>query len=586
MKHIYKIFLILSAVLSLASCSLEDEPSGNGFNGPLPLAINARISGATAHTRAEVNEPNVQDGWSYTDFEEGDQMGFFSSSGNYTDGTFGEAPFNNQKLVYTGGTGGENFRDPDNTQFSPSHMNGKDIFMYYPYSDKITDDYGVKLRVMPDGETDKDSVRCMDFLSTDYMDILSEGTTSKPALYGEFKHTFAELIIMRGKGFDQPGNGDWTIRAVLDKPITGLKANVTEDPWACTPELVWDEDEIADWLDASTWYAWLGGNFSKTTEDIEGQTAWYVIVPTIGCDANLGEKRSGPRTMVQYIELYDNDGNLQRVNSLRLSNGNTKYVDGGWRYPMEITLEELVPTANPCVIIPWNGDIDLTDERKRGINNITDFEHWIEDYNNYLRDQNDQNYKDKLLQYGDLYIDQDLNPYWHFYVLNDLDLSSLNSPNDFVITELRDILDGKSTDYVNGKFRNHTISGLTNTFIGKLSGSYALIENFDFEEPDVMKESRTDATGIIVNTIEPGGTVENCNIYDGNLYCPNAPGGMVAGAINAGTITGCHLEGFLSAESTFNKIVGTATGNYEMKNNNAINVIIRSPDDDDDETQP
>ena len=585
MKNIYKSFLILSAVLSLASCSLEEEPSGNGINGPLPLVIDARISGTTAHTRVVVNEPDVQDGWSYLDFTDGDQMGFFSSSGNYTDGNFGEAPFNNQRLVYTGGTGEDNFRDPDNTQFSPSHMNGKDIFMYYPYSEQITDELGVPLRVMPKDETDPDSVRCMDFLSTDYMDILSEGTTTttKPALYGEFKHTFAELIIMRGKGFDKPGNNDWTIRAVLDKPVTGIRAVVTEDPWKCTPELVWDTK--VERLEASTWYAWLGGNFSKTTEDVEGQNAWYVIVPTIGCEANLGEKRSGERTMVQYIELYDNDGNLQRVNSLRLSNGNTKYVDGGWRYPMEITLEELVPTANPCVIIPWNADVDLTDERKRGINNATDFEHWIEDYNNYLRDQENQNYRERLLQYGDLYIDQDKNQYWHFYVLNDIDLTTLSYQKDIVIPQLKDILDGKSTDYVNGKFRNHTISGLTTTLIGNLSGSYALLQNFDFEEPDVMKEDRTEPTGIIVNLIEAGGTVENCNIYDGSLYSPLAPAGMVAGAIGAGTITGCHLEGFLSAASTSNKIVGVAADNSEFKNNNAINVIFNSPDDDD-ETQP
>lgn len=581
MKKRYKLILFLSALVALVSCSTEDEPARNDFYGPVPIVINAGISGSTPQTRVVRNEPYVQDGWSYTDFTEGDEMGFFSSSGKYTDGNFGEAPFDNQKLIYTGGTGGDNFRDPDNTQFSPSHMNGNDIFMYYPYSEDITGELGVTLRVQPEGEENPDSVRCMDFLSTDYLDIMGEVTSSKPALYGEFKHTFAELIIMRGKGFDKPGNNDWTIRAVLNTPVTGIRTVVTEDPWKCTPELVWDSLKT-ERLEASTWHAWLGGNFSKTTEDEIGQNAWYVIVPTIGCDANLGEKRSGPRTMVQYIELYDNDGNLQRVNSLRLSNGNTKYVDGGWRYPMEITLEELVPTANPCVILPWNGDIDLTDERKRGISTTTDFEHWIVDYNNYLLDEDNQAYREKLLQYGDLYIDQDKQPYWHFYVLNNLDLSTLTGSKDFIIPQLKDILDGKSTDYVNGKFLNHTITGLSMTLIGELSGSHAQLENFNFEEPDVKFEDNTSAAGIIAGTIDNGGTVENCNIYDGSLYNPNGPGGMVVGTIGEGTIKNCHLEGFLSSLSTYNKIAGVAnTASSIFQGNNAVNVIIISSVEDD-----
>lgn len=575
-KHIISLLSIL--LLQLTSCISNDLADGEDMmtgNTPQPLVVNARVEGS-GMTRAVVNETGTDDEWSYVDFEVGDEMGFFSSGGNLTGGNYGEAPFYNQKLIYTGGTGGNNFRDPDDTQFSPTHMNGNEIYMYYPYTPTITDEFGCLLRTETDHDgLPLDTARCIDFLSARHLDVFGEAAGSSAALYGEFQHTFAELIIMRGEGFENPpkrndGKNEWEIKAVLNTPVTGLKAVVkTEGGWSCTPELVWDSLTYSR-EKATEWGAWLGANFYRTQQDTIGQNAWYVIVPTIGCQAKYGAQRPGPRTRVEYIELYDNDGNLQRVSSLLLSNANSKYVDGGWRYPMEIAMKELVPTANPCQIVPWNGDIDLTDERKRGINNETEFDGWVQAYNAYLTQENEQT-TNALLKYGDLYIDEDNNKSWHFYVLTDLNLSAYE-PGTPIVPVLKDILDGQSTDFVNGRFENYSITGLRTTLAGTLTGSNAIVQNFNFQSPDVnYGDGHDSAAGIIANVMDSGAMVENCRIRNGTLYNPDGPGGMVAGSAASSTVKDCTISGFLISSETYDNIVGINNG-YFNDNNNASNV--------------
>ena len=568
-------------LLPLTSCVSDELPGGEDTHawGPQPLAVTARIEGSAA-TRAATNATEgTADQWSYTDFTYDDAMGFFSSGGKLTEGTYGEQPFINQKLIYTEGTGGDNFRDPDaNTQFSPTHIDGNEIFMYYPYSEDIDQEYGFDIRTNTDHDgLHLDTARCIDFLSTRRLDVLAEAESKKAALYGEFQHTFAELIIMRGEGFDHPKKvaddvNEWEIKAVLNIPVTGIKAVVTTDGgWKCSPELVYDPSKM-ERSEAMEWGAWLGSNFYMTQQDTVGQTAWYVIVPTIGCNAQYVEPRPGERTRVEYIELYDNDGNLQRVSSLRLSNANSKYVDGGWRYPMEIEMRELVPTANPCGIVPWKPDVDLTDERKRGINDASEFEMWLQAYNAYLDDPNDLN-TNALLKYGDLYIDSEYQKSWHFYVLRDLDLSRFEAGQP-IVRELRDILDGESSVLPNGTSQRYKISGLKTTLVGTLTGDNAIVQNFQFDRPNVNYGTEyTSAVGIIANSMENEAQVNNCQITNGTLYNPDGPGGMVAGTITTDcTIEGCMLSGFLISDSTVDNIVGVAPNGYISNGNNANNV--------------
>ena len=419
----------------------------------------------------------------------------------------------------------------------------------------------------------KDTIRCIDFLSSDRITL--QGSSS--ALYGTFEHAFSELIIMRGEGFDNPplyrneaDNTDYgRITAVLNAGFTHIKVdlNTEDDSWSCTPKLVFDPSSTLSEENARRWNAWKGGTYSITGKDEDGREAWYVIVPTL----------KGSRTWVDYIELYDNEGYLKRITSLNLSN-NTKYLEPGWRYPMEITMVELVPTVNPFNIVPWNGEVDLTDQRKRGIGDPTEFELWMQAYNAYLADPNNPEMINALFKYGDELLDAEGNRSWHFYLLADLDLSRLNLPEGSVciLPQFEDIIDGLSTTFVNGKFINHRISGLSKTFIGNMTKNGS-VQNLDFISPNVTNSEQSTAPAGIIANYMVGTSVINCNIDHGTLFNPGGPAGMVVGSIDGGKIENCTLSGFLTAESmaegAAQRIAGKVSGNPTFDGNDADAVI-------------
>lgn len=546
-----KIYIPLSLLALLTVSCASDEPGSAVLPEHSPLSVYADISGS-AKTR--VVRWEVQDEWSFEDFTSGDVMGFYSAGGNWSVDN-GRGGFTNQALVYDG----KQFTDPDGIDFSPSHMESSSIFMYYPYS-PVMDTQGISVR-----DNSVNPPRCIDLLSSSELTIQGVQDNKKVALFGQFGHSFSELIIMRGKGFDSPPSGMERITVVMRDPVTNLRLEVSDDPWGCVPEMVYDPNSGLTPAQASRYDAWKGGNYGITSQDPIGVPAWYVIVPTIG--SKEPKVKPGDRSYVEYIELYDNEGHLQRVSSLRLSGGNSKFVDAGWRYPMEITMEELVPTVNPFVIIPWNDTIDLTDERTRGINNITEFARWVYDYNAYLIDSDNPDKISALLQYGDLYQDTEGKKSWHFYILSDLDFTNYrpytgsvdggsgdggdqSETYTVILPVLNDILDGISTTLSNGKFINHTITGLTTTFIGSLSGKDASVINIDFDGPEVKNpETSTTPAGIIANNMV-NSSVVNCRILDGDLLNPGGPAGMVVGDMTGGMVKDCVLRGFMVASST------------------------------------
>lgn len=575
-KKIYS--LSLAIALLLTACShdaLQDLTPG--IDEACPLVVYASISGkGNATTRVTITD--YDDRWSYKEFTADDAMGFYSSGGNFNEDG-GHGAFTNKKLIYDGSS----FKDAGGAEFSPVHMKDSEIFMYYPYEEEM-EEPGLALRRKKEKD---DTLRCVDFLSSSSLSVL--GGKDKVALGGTFIHTFSELIVMRGEGFDNPPKGKERITAVLSDPYTHVKTHVSEEgSWSCTPELcfnekyakeIWkgkdDEELSVDSLKilARRWDAWQGKNYGITNEDTVGRPAWYVIVPTL----------ANSRSTVEYIELYDNEGNLLQIKSLPLSGGNSKKVDPEWRYPIEIIMKEMVPTINPFPIIPWNGDVNLTDERKRGIKDGAEFAGWVAAYNVYLAEPNDDKINE-LLKYGDMYVDKDgNNRSWHFYVLSDLDLS--NSEGEFVIPELKgDTLDGISTTFKNGKFKNHTLTGLSKTFIGTLSEG-ASVQNFDFIEPNIIitDESATDPIGIIAKNMEDASVI-NCNIEDGTLVYPNGPAGIVAGSMTGGLVKDCTLQVFFIRDGTASgeaeNLIGTNPIGYATFTNNKVLIIDKDKDND------
>ena len=593
LKSMNKKLLIFLSIIALliVSCSDEATEAGASYSADaFPLAVYASINGSgQATTRAAITQ--IDDQWSYQDpFETDDVMGLYASKGNLKDNGIG--PFENQELTYDG----EKFTDKKGYVFSPTHMNGAQLYMYFPYSENMSDD-GIELRKKVEEDDNEKSpvshLRCIDFLSSKSLDIFGTSADNQQhiALYGTFEHAFSELIIMRGEGFNNPPQGKERITAVLNYPYTNLKVKIEiseNNEWKCTPQLQFVENNEykLDKENARRWNAWRGGNYGITGNDSKGIPAWYIIVPTL--DNN--------RSIIEYIELYDNEGYLQRVSSLRFSGGNTKYVDPGWRYPIEIVMTELVPTVNPFPITPWGENVDLTDERARGINNEGVFAQWVLDYNRYLKAPDDKDKIDALLKYGDQYVDNDGKTSWHFYILSDLNLSQYTPLSDdgegggdgsttpttlnCIIPELHDVLDGISTNFVNGKFANHTITGLSKTFIGKMEGNGS-VQNIDFIKPEIRNnEKSTSPAGIIVNEMEGNGTsVIHCNIDDGTMVNLGGPAGMVAGSMaKGGQVKDCELSGFLVTKSTdntkFPAIVGQTDDTQTFTNNTFHAVII------------
>ncbi|MCH5224584.1 MAG: fimbrillin family protein [Muribaculaceae bacterium] len=573
MKKGFTLHIIILTVLlaGLWSCVNDNNDGPNGGR-KLPLAITMTLgSNNMAETMAETraNRADSADQWSFNGFQEGDMMGFYASGGNWLEGNY-STPFVNAMLTYQEGNG--QFTGPNQSTFDPSGMKSNETFMYFPYSSTVAAE-GMPLRI-PDNGT----MKCQDVLMSQFLELQGVKDGKDMSMFGEFTHGFAELIIMRGEGFNNPPSDKGRITAVISTGITHLK--ITYDPtassWSCTPSLVMVESADMTQENARRWDAWQGSNYGITQDDPDGQAAWYVIIPTL----------PNQLTTVEYVELCDNDGYYQRVSSLKLmpqGGSFTKQVQPGWRYPMEITMKELVPTVNPFRIEPWGNNVDLTDQRKRGINDAAEFALWVRDYNLYLQAPDNVEYINNLLSYGDRIVEEG-NPSvsnWHFYILSDLDLSNYvpedddpDMPNPYsypvVISKLAsgDILDGISTNLSGGKFLNHTITGLNKTFVGTLSGQ---LQNLDFEDSDIQPDI-TGSAGILAAYIE-GGYVVNCNIDNCYLFNPSGPGGMISGSMNNGVVRDCTIRGVLISNSTSTipgaeMLIGTdPTGDFSFVNN-------------------
>lgn len=593
--------LILVMILSLFSTSCTEENLFEKTPDLQSLSIDLDIEGASRIvTRVK---QGTEDNWSNLErFTEGDKIGFYASGGNWLNCE--NDYFDNYELTYNG----ENrFMGPNGeTVFSPSDMDGNEVYLYYPYSPQMNEP-GLELRQFAPPTTTTTNVnspyRCVDFLAANQITMegeISEGNIM--ALYGTCKHIFAELIIMRGPGFDNPKPGQERITAVINRECTNIRVDFDmSNGWSCNPQLYYYDGNQAQISrdNSRKWDAWKGANFhipdKNTQTDYEGEEAWYVIIPTLG----TGNSRSS----VEYIELYDNDGNLQRVSSLKLAGvaegRPTKYVESGWRYPMTITMEELVPTVNPYPISRWNNNIDLTDERDRGIHDLIEFTYWVSHYNAYLADPSNVDKQNNLRPYGDKIVNEATNEItWHFYLMSDIDLSTynplswegkegedINPQNNVIIPELNDIFDGVSTTLSNGRFLNYKISGLDKSFVGKIEGG--TLQNLDFIEPKIINENSTDAAGIISTSLSKG-YILNCGVIDGTLLNPKGPAGMVTGEISDSEIRNCTITGALfrdisTGEPSGNELLfGIKKGEESSFVENIIEVMVnQAPDEGD-----
>ena len=523
----FYIFLGLALISMLSACTdrLSDAPQDDGKKGFLVATI---AGSGSAETRAKISS---DDRWSYTRFDNPeDKIGFYSLEGNL-DGENGNGPFVNAPMAYTKGEAGSRDEDKSwksyfdfegNVHYDAGLINNSksQTFVYYPYTPEMKDK-GMVLRRKVDG-----SYRCVDALAIASINISEGGSMS-----GTFSHTFSEIVILRGYGFDAPPKDKETIKVVTTLPYSHAQVvdntNTGHNDWKILKP-VYDPDYPSlsglSEQDCREWEAWDGAPYAENGKEIPAK---YVIIPTA---------ISGDRSTVNYVELYDNTGTLHKVTTFGLMNNDSKRVSPNERYWLTVQLEGLVPTIYPFAITPWAEETRYTEQRATGINTASEFSDFVVKYNKYNDFNRLSEYEKDLETFGDKYV-VDGNVTWHFYINNDIDLSTLEVDH-FNIGTLRDIIDG----------RTKTLYGLKSdkAFITELQ-SKGCIRNLNVAGLSVTND-RAEPTGGLINRMS-GGLVEGCSVH--GFINANGAAGLAAGQFTAGTISNCSFSGLVVGASSY-----------------------------------
>lgn len=543
-RIIFFLTYILGAT-ALTGC-MSDEPSSTLGSGHDVLSLKASIGDKVtdeSNTRAYI--ATGFDLWSYARFDDPtDTIGFYSANGNLE---AADGMFTNEPMVYARGS---NTGSADNRYygvFEGVNMNydvgliqseNAKTFVYFPYAVGM-DTKGLKLR----REAADGSIRCVDALYVTKINDTSDGT-----LGATFYHNFSELRITRGYGFDNPP--DDRITVVLSEGFSHVK--VIDNPWTNHTnwkilQPVYNADCGMTEEECRRWDAWRGADIQRNVFDGD-IPAYYVILPT---------GISSSRSVVDYIEICDNNGTWHKISSFYLLTANDKRLNPNDRYPIHIVLENLVPTIYPYTVEPWAENTTIQDNRTSGINSAVDFSNFILDYNRYMEYNRDPNYEGRLATYGDKYTTDGVVG-WHFYINHPFDMASLTLDN-YRITELQDTLDGLRNKVSNLRLNNN--SG----FIGTLKSGGCLM-NFETNGLYVSNPESVNPTGGLVGTMN-GGLISNC-VIDGQVHAPG-PVGLGVGSMSAGTIKGSIFSGILVGGSSYNNLFGVQpTGGVWNTGNN------------------
>ena len=523
--HIFITFMMMTVI---TACN--DQFSEFSHNYKKDEILVATIAGSEpANARASISSI---DNWSYTRFNDvSDKIGFYSLYGNL-DAEGGNGPFYNEPMEFAKGEAGS--RDEDKYWkgvFRPINMNydvglikndPRSTFVYFPYTDRMEKE-GMVLRI----KMDDDSYRCVDALAISSIN----DKDNEAIMSGTFNHTFSEIVIIRGYGFDSPPEGKDEIKVVTTLPYSHAKVvdneNNNHSDWKILKPIYDSEHTSLSEQECREWVAWKGADYEEGDKKIPAK---YVIIPTA---------ISGDRSTINYIELYDNNGTLHKVTTFGLLSDKDKRVSPNERYWLTIKLEGLVPTIYPFAITPWAEETRYTEQRARGINTAEEFMQFVINYNSYNDYNRSEYFEEKLETFGDKYIvNNDVG--WHFHINNDIDLSDLITVENFNISTLRDTIDG----------RTNTLRGLKSSkaFITELK-SNGCIRNLNIIGLNVTNTSDS-VTGGVINKMT-GGLITGCNV-DGYVNANgNGNVGLAVGQFTAGTISNSSFSGLVVGSSSY-----------------------------------
>lgn len=589
-NSLYKSLILSLCMTSFYSCTQEKDPENFFSSKGLKISAHIENKDGGLQTRVNLNRGDGEDQWSFSrfsdtpfpakpysqkenaDWEWEEALGFYSNRGNLDlpgSGSGSTAaqggPFTNEKMVF-----GSSLEDNVYSTFISTDMNvdlqglRSGAAAYFPYTEEM-EDKGLELRWVNNGESLE---RCIDAL---IMRQLNTSGNTGSGLSIRFYHAFSEMIITRGEGFDNPpaqviGDNGETING--EKIVIVLKEGYShaklvdyekreENPvpnYNKIFKLVYDENYSKTDEECRRWETWKGTFLSSssgnTTNNIKD--AWYALVPG---------SFDWYRPQVDYIEIYDNNGELHKITDFTLFD-QKKSLNWNERYVLEIKMEGLVPTVSPVLITPWGADTYVAQRLAAGISNSSEFERFVETYNSYNSPQvkrNSNKYEEILSKYGDMTLNETTGgKYWNFYFNGDFQFTAKNST--ITLLHSNDIIDGL----------NNNLTNVTSQFITTLEGT---LQNLNFTV-NIKDENITTFYGPIAKSIN-NGIITGCNIT-GTVNCPNAEAvGMLAGSIseNEAKVENCSFSGLLIGKSVNDKIIALPTSSDYGNNNSSSGII-------------
>lgn len=564
-KHKHTIgSIVLSILLLLTACSVEVERINNGLpQADGHMLITGEIAGSsTVKTRAQTEDKLPI---SYQSFEYGDEIGFYTfhdidcpkGDMNGHKGLYDTDYLKNKKFIYSD-VGFKAFRSEDKIDAKDWTKFGS-TFAYFPYSDKERP----QTHAQPAAEEDYIHI---------FMDEKEEGgphivdllTASKRRVDGSdlnytFKHTFAMVLFELGEGFnpsttDQEGNPlNEKLTIHLTEKILG--AHITRN-WA---DLVGNHGAFYFEIDRvpKSEANKYEGVITLTAPKIDGyklpdaemaKTYYPLILPE--------------GTKIDYIEVYDKTGMLQRVKP----DDGLPSLKASTKQTLTIAMTGLTAVVYPHEILPWGEPEQIKIENKpKGIYNEDDFKKWLDVYNRYAPklDNVEENDLKILLEYGEYSegTEPGASPQgWTFYLRNNINCKDITTKTGSLINEL-----GKGVTLDGGYFKLDSLmldfeyqaptSGGGIGLINKITGGQ--LQNLRMEYVTVRNltvDGKNIPSGCIAATIS-GGNIINCYVRQAGMVCDGVTkAGVLAGEITAATeqigIDNCRFQGIVQIDAS------------------------------------
>ena len=549
MKHRYRIWGWLAVMLLFIGCRQDEIWTGDD-----PLRMDyLQIEGEIASAMAVRAVPDNKLTMSYDTFGSGDTIGFFSyhdpncakpDRWSHRKGNDDTLYLKNTKLTYSDMGGARKFTSTEVANVALGKFGV--TFAYFPFApkEKMPPNYvksdGSSL-VVPSGSQKGEHYIHIFTEDGHIVDLLTAQKMQYDNINYQFRHRFAMVLLFLGEGFspDTEGNGKLTVHLtyhVLGAHI--LRKEIDPFPYEDFPLTV---DTVP--LDKASEYGFGRSSFTAPRVDgytllvgQEPRTVYPVILPA-------GAK-------IDYIEVKDKTGKLQRVKPAR--GEALTGLEGGWKHPLTIRMEGIVPTVYPHEIIDWNeqhvGEVD----KLPGIHSEEQFAAWLKVYNRNVDKWEAMNVADsvELAHYG-VHNDGETpgTDGWTFYLWNDIDCKDMKpDANGAFVKALTEgvTFDGKGYVLHNLMldFEHTTPSSGLVGLIGEIRGGRLRNLHLDFV---TVRNMTADAlSGCIAGCIS-GGEVYGCTVREAAMMCRDGVAGVLAGEMTGGRVSDCKFHGMVQA---------------------------------------